>query len=80
MGKWHEVKPRPYSPCDGCQMGHRSVSQKTVDGKLYTKIDDCQETCDIFKNHINGIPQPIPKKEHIFFNNIREAITTIKGK
>ena len=77
MGEWHEVKPRPYSPCTNCEMGHCSVSQKTENGKLYTKTDDCQETCVTYKNHINGILGQ--KKEHIFFNNIREAVRSIKS-
>ena len=76
MGNWHEVKPRPYSPCDGCQMGHCAVSQKTVKGKLYTKTDDCHETCNIYKSHVVG---SVPKKEHLFFNNIRGAYAVIKG-
>jgi len=48
MGEWIEVKPKPYSPCDGCQMGSCSVSQKYENGKLYTKTDDCHETCKIY--------------------------------
>ena len=50
MGEWHEVKPRPYSPCANCEMGHCSVSQKTENGKLYTKFDDCHETCTTYKD------------------------------
>ena len=54
MREWHKVEPKPYSPCDGCQMGYCSVSQKTVDGVLYSKMDDCHETCEIYKEHLRN--------------------------
>lgn len=52
MGEWHEVEPRPYSPCDGCEIGFCSLSQKKVNGVPYTKTDYCQETCTTHKEWV----------------------------
>lgn len=52
MGEWHKVEPRRWTICDGCQMGYASVSQKTVNGELYTKTDDCHETCERYKEFL----------------------------
>ncbi len=49
MGDWHKVERKPYSPCDGCEMGFCSYSQKEVDGELYVKTDNCHETCERVK-------------------------------
>ena len=78
MGNWQELKSRPYSSCDSCEMGFCSISHKTEGGKDYVKTDDCHETCGRFKNHVyqreeNSI------KDHIFGDNIREAIRVIRG-
>ena len=74
MGEWHKVEQKPYSPCDGCEMGFCSLSQKEVDGVLYSKTEDCHETCDILRDFNN------PEKERLFFNHIREAYATIRKK
>lgn len=50
MGDWIEVKPPVLSICNGCQMGHCAISQKVQNGKLYTKTDDCHETCQRYKD------------------------------
>ena len=51
MGKWHEVNiyPKGDCPCNGCQVGWASVSQKEEGGKIYQKFDDCPETCVRYK-------------------------------
>ena len=54
MGEWHKVEPRKWSPCDDCQMGWASVSQKIVDGEFYTKTDDCRETCERYQKWLAG--------------------------
>jgi len=76
MGEWHEVKTYLYKrgdcPCNGCQAGSASVSQKTEDGKLYEKFDCCQETCQPYRDWLEGNPQPL------FGQHIREAYHILK--
>lgn len=54
MGEWHEVKRVLYGnhPCTHCEMGWGSIAQKTIDGKLYEKHDDCHEDCERLKDYI----------------------------
>lgn len=54
MGEWHEVKTRQWSPCDGCQMGSCSISQKEEGGKLYSKTDDCHEACQEYNDWVKN--------------------------
>ena len=51
MGEWCKVEPyrKGDSPCDGCEVGWASWSQKIVKGEFYTKSDSCQETCERYK-------------------------------
>lgn len=72
---WHEVKPKPYSPCDGCEMGYMSFSQKVIDGVNYTKTEDCHDTCVRFRN---WTLTETSRKEHFFGDNIRDAIKAIE--
>ena len=68
MGEWHKVEPKPWSPCDGCEMGWGSISQKIIDGELYSKIDDCHETCQRYRDWCNG------KLIHNIVQERREAL------
>lgn len=56
MGEWHKVELRPYSPCDGCEAGSCGVSSWTdpKTGELWTKTDDCHETCTILSEYLKG--------------------------
>lgn len=65
------------SPCDGCEMGFGSIGQyiDVKTGHLMQESHDCMETCQRFRNHWNK-----PSREHIFGQNIRDAIAIIKGK
>ena len=54
MGNWHKVEQKPWSPCDGCQTGHGSISTKIVNEELYTKSDDCHEECQEYKDWCDG--------------------------
>ena len=54
MGNWRKVEPKAYSPCDGCEMGWGSISQKVKNGELYTKTDDCHETCQQYQDWLDG--------------------------
>lgn len=54
MGEWHKVKPKAWSPCDGCEVGHSAYSSKIVDGKMWIKANHCQETCQRYKDWLNG--------------------------
>jgi len=70
-------KKDPY-PCSDCEMGSASINQYTdpKTGHLMQESHDCTETCQIFKDYWNKKSA----KEHLFGNNIRDAIETIKGK
>lgn len=48
MGEWHKHQyPDPRHPCTNCQASSCSVTSEFRDGELWTKTDDCHETCGI---------------------------------
>jgi len=54
MGEWHKVGKKPWSPCDDCQAGYCSYSSKFEDGEWWVKTDDCHETCQRYKDWLDG--------------------------
>lgn len=54
MGEWHKVGKKLWSPCDGCEMGHCAYSCEMRDGEPWVKIDTCQETCQRYKDWLDG--------------------------
>ena len=65
MGKWHKVTgEKPWSPCDGCEVGRSAYSHKIVKGESYIKIDHCQETCKRYKDFRAGMLKPPKKEDH----------------
>ncbi len=72
---WHQMKPK--SPCDGCEMGYGSYSHSVIDGVDYSKSESCHDTCVRFKN---WKPEPARRGGHLFGDNIRDAIKTIRGR
>jgi len=52
MGEWHKHQgPVPSHPCTNCEAGSCSVATEMRDGELWTKTDDCHETCQLLKDH-----------------------------
>lgn len=65
MGKWVEIKPKPWSPCDDCQAAYCVYSYKVENGKEYTKTDDCHETCKRYKDWLKGKLTGKKKKDEV---------------
>jgi len=55
MGKWHKVESKPWSPCDGCQVGWGSISYEIRNGELWAKSDDCHEECQQYKDWCDAL-------------------------
>ena len=80
MGEWQKVPTSNCGdrlhPCTNCGMGYGGVSSwvDPVTLELWTKSDDCTETCDRLKEYRS--PEP---RERLFGQNIRDAYHAIKG-
>lgn len=52
MGDWYKYEPPdPNHPCLNCQMGSCDVTTEMRDGELWTKIDNCHETCELIEQY-----------------------------
>ena len=53
MGNWYKAQcPDPNNPCTNCDVGSCGVSSETRNSELWTKTDDCHETCQRLKDYL----------------------------